>query len=154
MGQRIKSLTVSEEELKALEQQIKGIQGEISQIERRIYPKTQLPQIARQIRQRGRIYNLHFRAMIPSYEALLPMGEVQTEEGQSPLIKLPMEFRLEGRYLNFGRFVEKADQYPFIFNLTDVDINFNKDIYPRLDIRMLGYLYLHEEDSEKSLSHR
>ena len=142
LSEKVKSFAVSDAELTVLRKGIDQKQVDLAGIEARLYAKTELPRIADEIERRGKAHGLQFHAITPSYGALLRVGSVETEEGPSPLIKLPIDFQLEGRYKDFGQFVEEADDYPFIFTVGAVELRHTPELYPRLDIQMTGYVYL------------
>jgi len=142
--QKLQGATVSEKDLKSLEARRDQLRLEVADIEKRVWPKTLLPRIAEKIEERGRSYGLRFISITPSYEDLLRLGEVEADGKKSPLIKLPVQFEMEGDYKSFGRFVDQVAQFPFVFTVGDFRLSRDPESYPRLKISMKGYLFLRE----------
>lgn len=150
LSTKIKDLSLQVEGLLAQDRQIAGVQAEIDStrqkiidLETRIYPKAQLLYIIKSIEQRSQWYGLHFSAIMPDYDALLRL-DVQQREQLGPLVNLPVEFTVQGNFMNFGRFVESVGTLPFLFSITKLNVEVTAESYPQVIARMEGVLYLTE----------
>jgi len=139
---QIRSITVSPVELASLEREYETLEKEVQEEEARIYPKSRLGFVTEQISRRGRVYNLRFISITPSFDTLFPLQGLK--KGDSPLIKLPVEFEIQGRYRDFGRFLESLRHLPFAFSIEEVKLVSDPKLYPDLNITMTGFIYLRE----------
>jgi len=147
---KIGQSTLLVEGLLAQDQQIAGLQSQIDStrqaivnLEQRIYPKAAFPEMANIIEQRGKLYGLHFSAIAPDYDALLRLDMAQRQE-YGPLVVLPVEFTVQGNFIDLGRFTESLGSLPFLFSITKLDVEATAESYPQVLARMQGVLYLTE----------
>lgn len=141
--QKLRTITVSQDAIDGLEADIQKMKEEIEAIERKVYHIEEIREIARQLVVTARSYRLKVISIVPSYDVLFPVEQPQGE--QKPLVKLPIEIEMTGRFVNAGRFIEKIPELPFALAPNGVEFHSDPNIYPRLRIVLRGYLFLLNE---------
>ena len=145
-SQKIRMATVSDAAIRGIEQNVQSLEREIDEIEEKIYYLEDMPVIARDLVNYARRHGLSVTAMTPTYDVLFPVKQV---EGDSkPLVKLPVEIEMTGRFVNAGRFIEDVGQLPFAFAPDGVQFSADALIYPRIHIKVKGFLFLLNEEKK------
>lgn len=139
---KLRSLKVTDRQIVSLEKQIEKLEEDIAVTQSRLFVKSDLPSIVRQIERKGRFYGLKFDNIIPEYDSLVRFPDA--EDKQSDLIQLVVHIKIQGYYKNFGKFIENLDDLPFFVSLGEMGLYYNKDIYPELEIMLDVVLYLRE----------
>jgi Tfp pilus assembly protein PilO len=139
---KLRSFRVTDKQIVSLEKQIEKLEEEIAVTQSKVFAKSNLPFIVRQIEKKGRIYGLKFSNILPEYDSLVRFPEA--EEQRSDLIKLVVHFKIQGSYKNFGKFIENLADLPFFISLGEISLYYNEDIYPELEITLDVVLYLQE----------
>ncbi|MFQ5706414.1 MAG: type 4a pilus biogenesis protein PilO [bacterium] len=139
---KLKSLQVTDKRIATLENQIEKLQDQIDQHRTKIWPKSDMPRMVKQIEKQGRVFGLKFQSVIPEYDALMSLPDASRRKGD--LLELTVHFKLQGSYKNFGRFVESLQKLPFVISLGEMSMVFNKELYPELEIMLDAVLYLRE----------
>lgn len=140
---RVAGLVAQDRQIADVEAEIDSTQKKIAHLEQRIYHKGQLRDMIRIIEQRGTLYGLRCSSIMPDYDALLRV-DAKLREELGPLVILPVEFTLQGDFIDFGRFVESVDTLPFLFSISKLNVEATAESYPQVMVRMEGVLYLTE----------
>lgn len=146
--QKIRMATVSEDAIGKLAQDVDTLNVQIKKIEERIYYLDDMPDIAKQIIRFASAHRLSVQSMLPNYDVLFPVGQMN-KKGQ-PLVKVPLEIRLTGRYISLGKFITDTDKLPFVFSPDEVYLEADAKIYPRLRITVKGFLFLLNEEKART----
>ena len=76
--------------------------------------------------------------------------EQYNKESVKGLVKLPLELRLRGEYLNFAKFMESMHERRISYSVEDLRIRRKIDELPTLSFQVVMYLYLIMNESELS----
>ena len=143
----IRAASVSQNKIDQLGKEVDNLNENVDQIERKIYPISQMPFIGKKIIRLGKQHKLTVLAMTPSYEVLFPVKGVSLS--QKPMVKLPVTFLMRGRYINLGHFLEDIPKLPFAFAVDEVHLETVPSIYPNINIQLKGYFFLLTEMTQK-----
>lgn len=141
---KIKMASVSKDAILKLERNIDSLKVQIGEIESRIFHLDQMQEVADNLIRYARDHHLRVQTMVPNYDVLFPVED----NGENPLVKVPLEMRMTGRFISVGRFLEDVDQLPFIYSPDEVFLEADARIYPRLQVRVKGYLFLLSEEKK------
>ena len=72
------------------------------------------------------------------------------KESVKGLVKLPLELRLRGEYLNFAKFMDSLNEERISYSVEDLRIRRKVDELPVLSFQVVMYLYLIMNESELS----
>ena len=72
------------------------------------------------------------------------------KESVKGLVKLPLELRLRGEYLNFAKFMDSLSEERISYSVEDLRIRRKVDELPVLSFQVVMYLYLIMNESELS----
>ena len=112
--------------------------------------RSDMPGIAKQIIRFASAHRLSVQSMLPNYDVLFPVGSMN-KKGQ-PLVKVPLEIRLTGRYVSLGKFIADTDKLPFVFSPDEVYLEADAKIYPKLRITVKGFLFLLNEEKARTVA--
>lgn len=76
--------------------------------------------------------------------------EQYNKESVKGLVKLPLELRLRGEYLNFAKFMDSLNEERISYSVEDLRIRRKVDELPVLSFQVVMYLYLIMNESELS----
>ena len=76
--------------------------------------------------------------------------EQYKKESVKGLVKLPLELRLRGEYLNFAKFMDSLNEERISYSVEDLRIRRKVDELPVLSFQVVMYLYLIMNESELS----
>ncbi len=137
---RFQSLRVSDQQILALEAQIKNLQTEIDRTEKKLIQKDNLASIIQQIQWKARTFGLKFERVIPDYQSLMNSPDAKQDSAQ--VLKLTVHMKLQGYYKNFGKFINSLSEMPFYITLGEMTLLYNETIHPQIDIIVDAVLYL------------
>jgi len=138
--QKIRLVSISQDALDKMERSIQNLKEEIARIESKIYYLDDMPLIGKELVAYARRHHLRVEAITPSYDILFPVESVNGKQG--PLVKLPVEIDMTGRFVAGGKFIEDIGRLPFAFAPDGVEFVADPAIYPRVHIIMYGFLFL------------
>ena len=69
-------------------------------------------------------------------------------ESVKGLVKLPLELRIRGEYLNFAKFMDGMNEAKIPYSVEDLRIRRKVDELPTLSFQVVMYLYLIKNKSE------
>ncbi len=130
----------STEGIKKLQDDIENIKRDIEKTKGKIPSKDELLYISNVIQRKGEQYGIHFQRITPQKDILFAE---QTES--SPIIKIPINIWMTGKYFDLGRFIESFDDFPFLLKAGSVTISADDNNYPEMDIYLVVYTYLYSE---------
>lgn len=152
MSQRVRAATISQRYLDTLRVQNARIRATIEEKDKRVWPKSVLPRIADQLQRLARRSGLTVRHVLPDFDSLLQLESLDSEGAKKPVFRLPVRFVVEGRYRNFGRFLEQTEGLPFLFSVGDFQVRYQEMMYPNLSIGFTGFMFLRDEGSPAASS--
>lgn len=76
--------------------------------------------------------------------------EQYKKESVKGLVKLPLELKLRGEYLNFAKFMDSLNEERISYSVEDLRIRRKVDELPVLSFQVVMYLYLIMNESELS----
>jgi len=138
---QVQATRVESQRLEQLKKEVAQLEAQVAELEKRVYDRSRVPEILRQVVSLGEAHQLRFAAVYPYFDRLL---EDHTTEG-SPLKILPVELRLSGEFLRIGLFIEKIQELPFLFSLEEIEMTLTRESYPWLETTITGKLYLRQE---------
>jgi len=124
--------------LKKLQDDIKNIRKDIEEIKEKIPSTDKLLYISDVIQRNGEKYGLQFHKIIPQQDILF-----SGQSERSPIVKIPINIWMAGKYFDLGRFIESFDNFPFLLKAGSVKISADDDNYPEMDIYLVAYTYLY-----------
>ena len=128
----------SSEGIKKLQDDIENIKKDIEKTKEKILSKDKLLYISNVIRRKGEQYGLEFQRIIPQKDILFA-----EQSESSPIIKIPINIWMTGKYFDLGRFIESFDNFPFLLKAGTVKISTDDDNYPEIDIYLVVCTYLY-----------
>ncbi len=140
---KLRSFTVSEKQIAALEAQIEKLRNQVALTESKLITKDDLSFTLQQIKKRGNSYGLKFEQILPDFDSL--MDDPEEETSTHGIMKLRVDMKLKGRYKRFGKFVASFGTFPFHVSIADMRIFYNQQIHPELDIVVEALLYLRRQ---------
>lgn len=144
---KLREASLSEEMVDELTEKVEQLKKEVEQIESRLFYLEDMPVIARNLVKYAQSHNLRTLAMTPNYEVLTELDE--SGSPGKPLVKLPIELKLVGRFKSVGDFIQNVDGLSFIFAPDGFRLNANPRIYPDVDATVTGFLFLLKEKRPK-----
>ena len=139
---KFRVIKVSDIQIEHLQKQVVNLEKEIAVNQTKVFPKSELPSIVRQIERKGRALGLKFYNIIPEYDSLIRVPD-KGNDG-SDLIKLLVHFKFQSRYKNCGRFIDSMEEFPFFISVGEISFYYTENIYPELQIMLDAILYLRE----------
>lgn len=143
---KLRSFRVSQRQIVTLEKKLEQLEKEIQSTQSRIPTKTEFPQALQQIKILGGRYGLKFLNILPEYDSLIAMP---TNPDDSEMIQITVHIQLQGRYKNYGQFLEALKDLPFYVSLGDMILSYKKEYFPELEIMLDVILYLRRESSNQ-----
>ncbi|MDQ7053794.1 MAG: type 4a pilus biogenesis protein PilO [candidate division KSB1 bacterium] len=134
---QVQAATVQASQIEQLKTEVTRLEKELSTLERRLYPREEVPAILRRLVKLGERYRLRFSAVYPMYEQLME----ETATDGSPLLILPVDIQLSGEFFQFGRYIEQLDRQPFLFSVEQVDMVVTRASYPLIEVTVRGNLF-------------
>jgi len=152
-ARKMKGVVVSPKVLDQLERDCRRLSRDIQEIEARLLPLEDMPQIAAQLWRLGREQGLRIESISPVFEAVFPSeglpkgrqtgaGQGKTSSDGQEIVQVPVLIQLRGRFGNLTRFLEAIPKAPFLFNVQEIAIETDPKTHPTLSIRVVGYLFL------------
>ena len=149
---KFRLIKVSDIQIQNLQERVVNLEKEISVNQTKVFPKSELPSIVRQIKRKGISFGLKFLNITPEYDSLIRVPD--DEDASSDLIKLVVHFQLQGTYKNCGRFIDSMEEFPFFISVGEISFYYTEKIYPQLEFMLDAILYLREtvdlEDESRS----
>ncbi len=142
---QVQAATAQASQIEQLKTDVTRLEKELSDLERRLYPREDVPAILRRLVKLGERYRLRFSAVYPMYEQLVE----ETASDGSPLLILPVDIQLSGEFFQFGRYIEQLDRQPFLFSIEQVDMVVTRASYPLIEVTVRGNLFLRQEAESK-----
>ncbi|KAA3618023.1 MAG: hypothetical protein DWQ05_08225 [Calditrichaeota bacterium] len=140
----VEAATAEQKEVVTLEYKLKSYEDSLAALERRIFERSEVPNILNKIIQVGRRNRVEFSAMYPRYTHLLASG---SEKNQSPLILLPIEMAFHGQFNRVGQFIDALAEQDFLLSLSRLEMAVSPDSYPDIAVVVRGNLYLRRATS-------
>ena len=107
--------------------------------------------ILMKIRVQALRYELQVQTLAPKLSLNSFNDEEQyNKESVKGLVKLPLELRLRGEYLNFAKFMDSLNEERISYSVEDLRIRRKVDELPVLSFQVVMYLYLIMNESELS----
>ena len=104
-----------------------------------------------QIRVQALKHELQVQTLAPKLSLNSFNDEKQyNKESVKGLVKLPLELRLRGEYLNFAKFMDSLNEERISYSVEDLRIRRKVDELPVLSFQVVMYLYLITNESELS----
>jgi Tfp pilus assembly protein PilO len=144
---KIKAASVSQEAIDGLSDRVASLKDELTNIEKRIFYLSDMPEIASKLVRYGRSHRLKITSMTPNYDVLFDVGELHSQG--KPLVKVPLSLKMSGRYISLGGFISEVSSLPFVFSPDGFFLEANPEIHPRIDITVTGFLFLLNEEKKK-----
>ena len=104
---------------------------------------SELDSILGEIRFRAEAYDLQLQTLAPKL-SLNSFDDVSLykRESVSGLVKLPVDMRVRGDYLNFGKFIEGLHENGLLFSVEDLKMRRKVDELPLISFHVVMHLYL------------
>ena len=104
---------------------------------------SELDSILGEIRFRAEAYNLQLQTLAPKL-SLNSFDDVTLYKRESVfgLVKLPVDMRVRGDYLNFGKFIEGLHENGLLFSVEDLKMRRKVDELPLISFHIVMHLYL------------
>ena len=107
--------------------------------------------ILMKIRVQALKHELQVQTLAPKFSLNSFNDEEQyNKESVKGLVKLPLELRLRGEYLNFAKFMDSLNEERISYSVEDLRIRRKVDELPVLSFQVVMYLYLIMNESELS----
>jgi len=127
--------------MKTHKDEIEKIKEEIEGMKEKIPSKDQLLYLSNLIQRRGEQYGLKFENITPRKEVLFT-----GTQGDGSIIKVPINIWITGKYFDLAKFLESFDSFPFLLKGGSLTISGDDENYPNLDIYLIVYTYLYNQD--------
>lgn len=147
---KLKEASLSEEMVNELTEKVEQLKAEVADIENRLFYLEDIPIIADQLVKYAQSHDLRTVAMTPNYEILTELKE--STSPRKPLVKLPLELKLVGRFKSVGEFISNVDKLSFVFAPDGFKMQANPRIYPDIDATVTGFLFLLNEKRSNDTS--
>lgn len=135
----VEAATAEQRQVMVLEKKLTVYQDSLNALQKRIYARSQVPQILQQLISTGIRDKVDISAMYPRYDDLLQSG---FQKSESPLIQLPVEMSFSGQFRHAGRFIQSLDKQAFLFSISRVELVVSPESYPDIAAVVRGNLYL------------
>jgi len=107
--------------------------------------------ILMKIRVQALKHELQVQTLAPKFSLNSFNDEEQyNKESVKGMVKLPLELRLRGEYLNFAKFMDSLNEERISYSVEDLRIRRKVDELPVLSFQVVMYLYLIMNESELS----
>ncbi len=142
---RIQSLRVTDAQVDDLEKGVEQLQKEIAKKQAGLLLKEDLHSAVQQIQKHGKRYGVKLQKIIPDYDKLI----ATTEESQvaEAAMALTLHLKLRSKYKNFGRFLEKLDDLPFLISVGELTLGYDEQSFPELVALLDVQVFLRSEDA-------
>ncbi len=126
-----------------LNQRAEELSKEIVEWDRRFPPRNQLVPLARRIISFCHDSGIRLIEMKPSLFELYALERAGNMISGRYVYKQLVNLHMRGRYLDFGRMLERIDALPFNITITDIKLNVLPGKRPQVDIELNIFLYVH-----------
>ena len=141
----LREMTAGINQLKA---KVVESEKQVAEFNARVAHYDSLYQLVKEITDAGRaVYHLEFVEIRPPSKDTLLMAGVTT-----PLIGIPYQFQIRGRYLDIGRFIESLDRFRYFIRVPEFEIVGRDDIRPFVEARLLINIFATRSGTEGSKS--
>ncbi|MFQ5675152.1 MAG: hypothetical protein ACE5G1_04585 [bacterium] len=145
---KLQSLRVTEEQVASLEKQVELLKRQTKLTQNKIMTKDDLQAAIAAMRKIGRRFGLKFDKIIPDYPSLI--GSNDAKQSNPEVLKLIIHFKMQGYYMNFGKFLSSLDKLPFYVSLGEMTLVYNPLIHPEIDILLDAVVYLRTNSAVRS----
>jgi Tfp pilus assembly protein PilO len=142
---KLQSLRATKEQIAVLEQQVEKLSNEVRDAGQKVAPKESLPQLVQHLKKKGTGHGLTFHNIIPDFESLIAAGGNSTD-----VLKLTLHLKLQGEYLNIGRYIASLGDLPFYVSVGDILLTYNHRIHPEVDVTLDLNVFLADDAAKKS----
>jgi Tfp pilus assembly protein PilO len=123
--------------LEALKRKVVESEKEVVEFNSRVAKYDSLYALVREITDDGKNnYHLEFLEIRPPGKDTLLLSNAAT-----PLVGVPYEFTVRGRYLDIGRFCENLDNFRYFVRVPELEITGTDEIRPFVEARLLINIY-------------
>lgn len=137
LDKEIKDLREMTAGLEALKRKVVESEKEVAEFNARVAKYDSLYSLIQEITTDGKNnYKLEFSEIRPPGKDTLLLNHATT-----PLVGVPYQFTVRGRYLDIGRFVENLDQFRYFVRVPEFEVVGKDEIRPFVEARLLINLY-------------
>jgi Tfp pilus assembly protein PilO len=137
LDKEIKELREMTAGIEALKRKVVESEKEVAEFNARVAKYDSLYYLIQEITADGKNnYKLEFIDVRPPGKDTLLLNHATT-----PLVGVPYQFTVRGRYLDIGRFVENLDKFRYFVRVPEFEITGQDEIRPFVEARLLINLY-------------
>jgi Tfp pilus assembly protein PilO len=137
LDKEIKDLREMTAGLEALKRKVVESEKEVAEFNSRVAKYDSLYSLIQEITNDGKNnYKLEFSEIRPPGKDTLLLNHATT-----PLVGVPYQFTVRGRYLDIGRFVESLDKFRYFVRVPEFEVIGRDEIRPFVESRLLINLY-------------
>lgn len=122
-----------------LEKSISDLNSEVSKMQKKLIHESSLSQIVEILRQEFKKYNVRIHHISPVMSLYLG---VDKDAGKGSFYRLPLEMKLEAKFMDFVHLLENSDNLIFFMNSDQISINKKNDTGPTLLIDFKASVYV------------
>lgn len=124
-------------ETEVLKTRIAKLEEENKEFVARIAPRSEVLQLAKQLSEEAKKYNIRFLSIRPP-----GLDTLLTEETkETPLRPIPFEIVLQGRYLDIGKFIANLSKFPYFIKVYELEFTGKDEIKPLIEGRILVNIF-------------
>ena len=137
LDKEIKDLREMTAGLEALKRKVVESEKEVAEFNSRVAKYDSLYSLVREITDDGKSnYHLEFVEIRPPGKDTLLLNTATT-----PLVGVPYQFTVRGRYLDIGRFIENLDKFRYFVRVPELEVTGKDEIRPFVEARILINVY-------------
>ncbi len=134
---RIEELRKLAKETEILKLKIAKLEEENREFVARIAPRSEILNLAKQLSEEAKKYNIRFISIRPpGLDTLLTQ-----ETKETPLRPIPFEITLQGRYLDIGKFIADLRKFPYFIKVYELEFIGKDEIKPLIEARILVNIF-------------
>jgi Tfp pilus assembly protein PilO len=146
LDKEIQDLTQMAKGIGELKRKVVESEQQVAEFNARVARYDSLYSLIREITEDGKNnYHLEFVEIRPPGKDTLLMSGVS-----SPLIGIPYQFTVRGRYLDIGRFVESLDRFRYFVRVPEFEVLGKDEIRPYVEARLLVNVFATKSAGAKS----
>lgn len=127
---------ISPMDVQILHSRVDSLQVSVNRKMKRIYPGEKLLDLGRTIEQLGTRYGLKLLSIAPDYNSL----DLFRRDNQ--ISDLPVQMNFEGRFRDFGRFLDQRTTFPFVLRVNKIELDKSEPQLDKLTIALKGVLVI------------
>ncbi|MFH0766408.1 MAG: type 4a pilus biogenesis protein PilO [Calditrichota bacterium] len=127
----------------ALQVHIARLTNETTEWDSRFPPRESIVSLTKVIISFTEAHNLQLIEVLPSLFELYALERAGAQVSGKFVMQLPINFKLQGRYLDVGKMLGEVDTLPFNVTIQDVDVTALPAKYPNVEARISMFLYVH-----------